>query len=266
MSNPETSRKPAKKGRKAKTALVAVLALVVIAVASFFVYVGVFYHANTAAIDATEDRGIYANDAVTVEEEEGYIAFVPANPKEGFIFYPGGKVQAEAYAPLMQTLAEQGILCILCPMPFNLAVFDVNAAEGIKEKFPLVHGEWYIGGHSLGGSMAAQYVADQLQRDSAMNRFAGIVLLGSYSTADLSQDDSLRALLIRGSEDKVLNIDVYEENRKNLPPNSEEVVIEGGNHGQFGSYGHQDGDGDATISPEEQWQQTASTIVKWMEN
>ena len=265
MCSTTTSSTRVKKGRKARIALIAVLAVVVIAAVSFFVYVGVYYHADEAAIEATEDRGVYASDEITVEQGEGYLAFVPSNPRDGFIFYPGGKVQAEVYAPLMQALAERGILCVLCPMPFNLAVFDVNAADGIREKFPLARGEWYIGGHSLGGSMAAQYAADHLQSADGGARFAGIVLLGSYSTADLSQADSLRALVIRGSDDQVLNADAYESNRKNLPPDSEEIVIAGGNHGQFGSYGHQDGDGEATITPEEQWRQTADAIAKWME-
>ena len=52
----------------------------------------------------------------------------------------------------------------------------------------------------------------------------------------------------------------YECYRGNLPETTVEIVIPGGNHALFGSYGAQDGDGDAAISPAEQIQFTAETI------
>ena len=54
------------------------------------------------------------------------------------MFYPGGKVQAEAYAPLMQDLADREFLCVIVCMPFNLAVLDANGADGVQEQFPAV--------------------------------------------------------------------------------------------------------------------------------
>lgn len=47
----------------------------------------------------------------------------------GLIFYPGGKVQYEAYAPLLYHLAENGIFCVLLHMPGNLAVLSVYGTE-----------------------------------------------------------------------------------------------------------------------------------------
>lgn len=67
-------------------------------------------------------------------------------------------------------------------------------------------------GHSLGDSMAASYLADNT------NDYEGLILLGSYSTADLSGTD-LSALSVYGSEDKVLNREKYNENKSNLPDN-----------------------------------------------
>ncbi len=81
----------------------------------------------------------------------------------GLIFYPGGKVEYTAYQPLMAACAERDILCVLVEMPFNLAVFDINAADGIQEQYPEV-GHWYIGGHSLGGSMAASYLSKHTEK------------------------------------------------------------------------------------------------------
>ena len=36
----------------------------------------------------------------------------------------------------MLTCAGEGILFVLVKMPFNLAVFDVNAADGLQELYP----------------------------------------------------------------------------------------------------------------------------------
>ena len=154
----------------------------------------------------------------------------------------------------MAELARMGVLCVLVEMPFNLAVFDINAADGIQEQYPHIE-DWYIGGHSLGGSMAASYLADHV------DEYEGLILLGSYSTADLSDTD-LDVLSIYGSEDKVLNREKYDENKSNLPDDFSEVVIEGGCHAYFGMYGAQDGDGTPTISNHEQIRLTVESIIK----
>ena len=135
----------------------------------------------------------------------------PENPAAGFIFYPGGKVEISAYEPLMQACAAQDILCVLVSMPFHLAVFDKNAADGIQEQYPQID-SWYIGGHSLGGAMAASYVSKHA------DSFDGLILLGAYSTADISET-ALRVLSVYGSEDGVLNRSKYEKNKSNLPEN-----------------------------------------------
>ena len=153
----------------------------------------------------------------------------------------------------MAELAREGVLCVLVEMPFNLAVFDINAADGIQEQYPEIE-DWYIGGHSLGGSMAASYLADHV------DEYEGLILLGSYSTADLSDTD-LDVLSIYGSEDKVLNREKYDENKSNLPDNFCEVVIGGGCHAYFGMYGAQDGDGTPTISNHEQIGLTVEHII-----
>ncbi len=139
--------------RKLKIVLVAVLAVVVAGAIGFGVYVGDYYHADDAALTAME-----STDTVAVQRlEGGDIAFVPGDPRAGIVFYPGGKVQAEAYAPLMRDLADRGFLCVIVPMPFNLAVLDANGADGVREWFPAVR-RWILMGHSLGGVMAAGYL------------------------------------------------------------------------------------------------------------
>lgn len=157
-----------------------------------------------------------------------------------------------AYAPLMAALAQRGILCVLLHMPLNLAVLSGNAASGVAESYPDID-YWILAGHSLGGVMAASYAAGHLQEADAL------VLLGAYSTADLSRS-GLDVLSLYGSEDQVLQPDKYEASRKNLPTNTREIVISGGCHAYFGSYGPQKGDGTPTISPEQQITVTADAI------
>lgn len=235
--------------RKLKIALVAVLAVIVAGAIGFGVYVSDYYHADDAALAAMESA-----DTVTVRRlEDGDIAFVPGDPRAGIVFYTGGKVQAEAYAPLMRDLADRGFLCVIVCMPFNLAVLDANGADGVQERFPAVR-RWILMGHSLGGVMAASYLDDHAQS------WDGLVLLGAYSTADLS-DDGVMVLSITGDSDGVLNRWAAADNEGNLGEDARELVIPGGNHAQFGSYGSQDGDGEASLSPEEQRALTADEVA-----
>ena len=108
-----------------------------------------YYHTDPAAEDA-----LVSDRFVTVTEQNGNWVFAPESSTAGLIFYPGGKVENTAYAPLLHDLAEDGILCVLVKMPCNLAGLGMTAADGIPECFPEVT-DWYIGGHSLGGAMAA---------------------------------------------------------------------------------------------------------------
>ena len=224
-----------------------ILTLAVIAGACT-IYLGDYYRADNEAIDAFLPLG-----TTWKEEPDGTIVFEPEGATKGFIFYPGGKVEYTAYIPLMQACAEKGILCVLVEMPFNLAVFDISAAEGIQKEYSEIE-EWYIGGHSLGGSMAASYLADHAED------YEGLILLGSYSATDLSDTD-LAVLSIFGSEDRVMNHEKYEDNKSNLPDDFSEFVIEGGCHAYFGMYGAQDGDGIPAITNEEQIRLTAENIV-----
>ena len=217
-----------------------------------YVYVSDYYHADETALEAMA----YQTGSVQTEQDGDVIWFVPEDPTAGLIFYPGGKVENTAYAPLMRACAENGILCALVRMPGNLAVLDTNAADGLQQEHPEVT-TWYIAGHSLGGAMAANYAAAHSED------FDGLILLAAYSTKDLSQT-TLRVLSVYGSEDGVMNRESYEKNRANLPEDNIEVVLDGGCHAQFGNYGPQDDDGIPTISGEEQIRQTAEAIATFV--
>jgi dienelactone hydrolase len=222
---------------------------IAITVGGCAIYVSDYYRADSVAIESfTASHSVKAN-----ESSGGFIVFEPIDPDAGFIFYPGGKVEYTAYIPLMSALAEKGLLCILTPMPFNLAVLDMNAAKGMTDKYPEVD-NWYIGGHSLGGSMAASFVADN------SNDFDGLILLGSYSTAEVT----LPVLSVYGSEDKVLNREKYDKYKSNINASLTETVIDGGCHAYFGMYGAQDGDGTPSVSNEEQIHLTVEEIIKFI--
>ena len=237
--------------KKHKKLIVSLSALVTVLLAVLIgcvVYVNDYYRAEDTAIAAMTCAYNY-----TVEEYDENIAFVPNEPVAGLIFYPGGKVEHTAYSCLMAEFAKEGVLCVLVEMPFRLAVLDMNAADGIQDNFPEVE-KWYIGGHSLGGAMAASYISNHT------SEFYGLLLLGAYSTADIS-DSGLSVISVYGSEDKVLNMEKYEENRELLPSEFTELVIDGGCHSYFGNYGHQDGDGEPSVSREEQIKQTVNAFM-----
>lgn len=227
------------KKRKLFIIIISFFAVIGVIVGACGVYLSDYYKADTQAVAAFMPQGTSWK-----ETPDGNIVFAPEGATKGLIFYPGGKVEYTAYIPLMQSLSENGLLCVLVEMPFNLAVFDMNAAEGIVEKYPEID-EWYIGGHSLGGAMAASYLSEHTED------FDGLILLGAYSTADLSATD-IDVLSVYGSEDKVMDMEKYEANKVNLPDDFKEVIINGGCHAYFGMYGTQDGDGTPTLTNEEQ--------------
>jgi dienelactone hydrolase len=238
--------------RRLIIAAISVFTAIAIVCGAFFIYASDYYHALPQA-----QTVFSSDDGVRGEElDDGSIAYIPEKPVAGLIFYPGGKVEYTAYAPLMRACAQRGILCVLVKMPFNLAVFDINAADGIQERYPEID-KWYIGGHSLGGSMASSYIK------KSGDVFDGLILLGSYSTVDLSEKN-IGVLSVYGSEDKVLNKDKYDECKANLPTSFREKIIKGGCHAFFGMYGNQEGDGKPTISNERQIQITADIICDFV--
>ncbi|MEG0461179.1 alpha/beta hydrolase [Gordonibacter sp.] len=228
----------------------AVLLLVVIlAIGAFLAYAGNYYR------DAdTNHANLVSSEQVRVEQQDGYVAFGDPNAKTGLVFYPGAKVEYTSYAPLMRELAERGYLAVVVEMPFNFAFFNINAADSVRSAFPQVQ-QWWVGGHSLGGSMAAQYAADHAG-DATLG---GLVLLGSYTASDLSATD-LGIIAVYGSNDHVLNRDKLASSKALMPPDALVVELPGGNHAQFGDYGAQDGDGEASIPPEQQQAETAEAI------
>ena len=259
-----------------KIFLALIIALGVFELAAFgaiAVYLSDYDHA-----DAEAEAALQSGRGVRVSMADGWIEFIPSDRSQvakcdrsaagstsgssqaancpdpgntGIIFYPGGKVEYTAYAPLMRDFAKKGYFCALVKMPFNLALLDTNAAKDVKEAHPDIR-HWIVGGHSLGGVCAAKY--------AAISDFDGLFLLAAYTTTNMS-DKVIDAVSIYGDRDGILDMKEYKKNKNNLPADTPDCVIKGGNHSQFGSYGLQEGDSKASISAEEQRKQTVQLVL-----
>ena len=234
----KTKRMP----RRKKWLLAGGIVLLILAVLTgvFFWYVSDYYPADEIALEVlAQDSTITVQDDLTI--------LSPSYPTDtAVIFYPGAKVEAEAYLPLLTKIRQTGVTCILVHMPFRMAIFDANAAEEVMEQFPDIR-HWYIAGHSMGGAMASQFAA------SHPDEVDGLILLGAYIYGDYPPE---KTLTVYGSLNQSVEDHIdYTENV---------VEIEGGNHAQFGNYGPQKGDLPATISAEEQQARTVAAIEEFL--
>lgn len=200
-------------------------------------------------------------DAVlTVETIQDWTVFRPIDMEvhTGLIFYPGGRVDYRSYAPILKSIAEQGYLVVLVPMPLSLAFFAPDKADEVLAEFPEIE-NWALAGHSLGGAMAARYCYTH------PDEFQALVLWASYpANTDSLANEKLAVLSIYGSEDG--QVKKIQDSSTLLPSNTTWVEIIGGSHAQFGDYGLQPGDGQARISPQQQWEQVSSATVSFLMN
>ena len=233
-------------------AQLAILAGVVI------VYFGMSYQPGDTAAAALEDT-----DSVQVTETEEYILFDGAGTEDALVFYPGARVEAAAYSPLMMRLAENGTDCYLCRIKYNFAMLDAEAAEDVRAAAGNNSDRhWYLGGHSLGGVTAAGLVTQGETADETSD-WDGIVLLAAYPNAPIT----VPAILIYGTNDGIVEPEEYGRIVEDglWPEDFTEVRLEGGNHAQFGDYGEQNGDNKAEMSFDEQLDKTAAAITEWIE-
>ena len=207
-----------------------------------------YYRAGEEAAAAMQPDAV-----VAVEKTGSGWLFDGPSDEDLLIFYPGAKVEETAYAPLLRMLAEKKMDVYLVKMPFHLAFFKMNAAEIIRESS--AYTRYYLGGHSLGGAMAANYAAEH------EDAFDAVILLAAYPT----KETNLASLLVYGSEDGVLNRERVRAAEELVSGACTEYVIDGGNHAQFGDYGRQSRDGTALITAQEQQTETVEEIIRFLE-
>lgn len=210
------------------------------------IYLKSYYKASPNAYVIKSDADINVN-----REKNGYYFDGPGE-NELVIFYPGAKVESIAYAPFLFELSKT-VDTYLVEMPFNIALLNKNVASGIIKEHE--YKTYYMMGHSLGGVVASMYT-------NSHDNINGLILLASYPTKKLNEN--IKMLSIYGSNDGVLNLKKYSENKKYWNEKSSEVIIDGGNHANFGDYGKQKGDNDASISKEEQQNKTIKEILNFI--
>ena len=201
------------------------------------------------------------SDASVAVVETDWLLFEPAagTPDTGLIFYPGGKVPPAAYAPFAHDIAADGYRVVIVPMPLNLAVLGADRAQEVIERYPDIQ-HWAIGGHSLGGSMAARFAHDH------PDEIEGLILWASYPEDSKNLSGSnLKVASIYGTLDGLATPAEIERSQVLLSADTLFVAIEGGNHAQFGWYGSQAGDNPAAISPEDQQAQTVTATLQILE-
>jgi predicted esterase len=201
-------------------------------------------------------EALASDDRVQVTDEP-WLTFMPRQntPTTGFIFYPGGRIDPRGYASLMREIASSDYLVVVPEMPINMAVFNPNIASEIIDDYPEIT-HWVIGGHSVGGAMAAQYTAKH------SDVIDGLVIWASYppNSADLSHLD-LPVVSIYGSREVRVNDTSVGERKHLLPEDTRYIRIEGGDHHQFGSYQINPADHRATISRQSQHEQMIAATL-----
>lgn len=240
---------------KKKLILLVILAVLIVALAGFAYYVSDYYHADSTALAA-----INSTESYNVSDTNDFITFTPTKNKSttGIIFYPGGKVQPEAYSVIASKLASNGYTTVIVKMPFNLAVFDANKADKAIAQHPEID-SWVIMGHSLGGVFASDYAVNH------QDKIRGVIYLAAYPSANAS-NATFKALSIRGSLDNLTTAQDIADNKNKYPANTTFITIVSGNHYNNGNYGPQAGDNNSTITREQQQNETVNYILDFLKN
>ena len=191
--------------------------------------------------------------------EDVYVYGDIQSAKAGIIVYPGAKVDPMAYGTTAKQIAEKGYVVFVPQMFLNMAILSSDQASTIIDTYPQID-VWVVGGHSLGGVAAAQYI------DMHPKKADGLFFWAAYPTerTDFSQTD-LPMLSIYGEKDGLTEIQDIEKSKKYMSPNSIYYEIIGGNHSQFGAYGLQNKDHQADIPREKQQSEIAEAMDNWLQ-
>jgi dienelactone hydrolase len=229
----------------------------ILAIIAFVVAVAVFALVGWSLLGPSPgpdaEAALVSDTSVTVETEP-WLTFDPGDATTGLVIYPGGRIEPEAYAPVARRIAEAGFLVVVPEMPLDFAVFAPSRANDVIAAHPEID-HWVVGGHSLGGAMAATFTELTFEVD-------GLVMWAAYpaGSVDLAGRD-IASIALLGTEDGLVDADEVDSAISRMPPGYLVVPIEGGNHAQFGDYGPQRGDGEATIEPMAQWDIVADVTI-----
>lgn len=246
--------------KRSKTRLVKVLLLILLLLA-LLTAAFLFYASDHRKPDqVAEAARALAEEQGLLTETDDYIAIGdPDGAELGYVFYPGGKVDAAAYIPyLLELNVQEKLFCAVVKPPFRLAILDTSAADKVLADHPQIR-RWALGGHSLGGTSAARYVEKHMGAGGDVPAVEALVLLASYPDTDLSAWEG-QVLSVTAGMDRIMDRDRYEKAMSLLPPQPRTLYyfLSNGNHSQFGNYGQQEGDGRANTSGSSQREDTVA--------
>jgi len=187
-------------------------------------------HTDRQHVAAPEALAALTSDDVVTVEPNSWFVFRPTigAPEKGLIFYPGGECDERGYAQVLRAIAAAGYLVIMPPMPLQLAVFNPGVAEEIIAEHPEIV-SWAIGGHSLGGSMAANFAHNHT------DTIDGLLLWDAYAPNDMSGSDIQARMIHRSDASGVTPAD-YESKLPLLPGKIDFVPLAGAQHLNFGNF------------------------------
>jgi len=211
-----------------------------------------------------DPAALKSGDRVLVTEHAGYWSFAPAKgaSSTALLFFPGGGVDPTAYAPLARAVAAEGYPVHLVKLSGKPAAPDEHRRTAVARGKAVVKAEpgvkrWVVGGHSMGGAIAARFAHE------APGQFRGLALVATTHPRDFDLSSFAGDVTkVYGTEDRVAKQAQSEANKKLLPAKTTWVRVEGGNHAQFGHYGAQPGDGKATVSRAEQQRLTSEALAE----
>jgi len=231
--------------KKHKKLLITILLILLALTLLFFQYTSDYSRALSNAVETANTYSTPLENGDLYFEADDLENYTEDNL---FIFYPGGKVEYTAYAPLIHKLQEKGQNIVLVKMPFNLAVFGKNKADDYLNQMDGIE-NYYLIGHSLGGAMASSYASEHVSDVDFL------FLLGAYLYGDYPSN---KQATIYGSND--LGLD-----QSKITYSDNILVIQGGNHAGFGYYGLQDGDGDLEITADDEQNQAVDYIMQFID-
>ncbi|KAL3924747.1 MAG: hypothetical protein SGILL_000857 [Bacillariaceae sp.] len=185
----------------------------------------------------------------------GYEVFFPPTVSIGdsvenaLVFYPGMLIDHLAYSTVLGNLSDQGILVLLVnagPSRMCNEVASVEHLKRLQHEISTLMGitvkEWTIGGHSLGGMVAAN-LTQQRGFPSDITQLVQWAIPGEPCNLFKSKHVLKSVLRISASKDEIVKPFQLGDThiRDKFPPNCDvqlEMIV-GGNHAGFGHYGPQ---------------------------
>jgi pimeloyl-ACP methyl ester carboxylesterase len=228
----------------------------VLLVGAALMTVGIVVYLRPLGADDVAIAALHDGNGVDVSVSATRIRLQPtgAAKRTGLVFYPGAKVDPRAYTRILRPLAEAGYPVVVIKFPYNLAVFGISSADDVVGADDAVD-RWVIGGHSLGGAMAASYASHQHRE------LAGLLLWAAYPASSMANRTGLDVLSVSGTNDGLATPSDIADSKANLPADAQFVAVQGGIHAFFGDYGAQSGDGTATVPREDAQRQIVEATL-----